>query len=246
MRYQVSRSNWSFYPISGPRAFEEVVDQITFAIRAGAYKPGERLPQVEDLALTMQVSKPTIGEAIKVLSRAGVLSAQRGASGGLTVVSDHIPETLVMRRPSGWREATLKELVEARRPIEFQLVRLAAERATEADHGALAYAIEQLKAQGVQGMRRMYFENLFHYNLGRAARSELLAFYQHQVLEQLYLLLRDFFARTVDVSVTVDMHARTLDALRRKDMAELEAVTDEHLSLLEHSDFVREHAPVRL
>lgn len=243
----VSRMNWSFYPISGPRAFEEVVDQITFAIRAGAYKPGDRLPLVEELALTMQVSKPTIGEAIKVLSRAGLLVAQRGASGGLTVVSDQIPETLVMRRASGWREATLLELVEARRPIEMQIVKLAAERATEDDFKAMTYSIDQLKALGtVQGMRRMYYENLFHYDLGRAARSELLAFYQHQILEQLTLLLHDFFARTIDVSVTVDMHVRTLEALKRRDIKTLERVTDEHMSMLENSDFVKQHAPSRL
>lgn len=238
---------WSFYPISGPRAYEEVVDQITFAIRAGAFKPGDRLPLVEELAQTMQVSKPTIGEAIKVLSRAGVLVAQRGASGGLTVVSDNIPEALIMRRASGWREATLKELVEARRPIEMQIVMLAAERATEEDHAALRYAIEKLKEQGhLGGMRRMYYENLFHYNLGRAARSGLLAFYQHQILEQLALLLRDFFTRTVDISVTVHLHQRTLDALIRGDRKALERITDEHLGVLEESDFLREHAPVRL
>ncbi len=238
---------WNFYPISGPRAYEEVVDQITFAIRTGAFKPGDRLPLVEALAQTMQVSKPTIGEAIKVLSRAGVLVAQRGASGGLTVVSDNIPESLIMRRASGWREASLKELVEARRPIEMQIIMLAAERATAEDHAALRYAIEKLKEQGVPaGMRRMYYENLFHYNLGRAARSELLAFYQHQILEQLALLLRDFFTRTVDVSVTAHFHQRTLDALIKGDKKALERITDEHLRVLEESEFLRDHAPERL
>lgn len=241
------RNNWNFYPISGPRAYEEVVDQITFAIRAGAFRPGDRLPLVEALAETMQVSKPTIGEAIKVLGRAGVLVAQRGASGGITVVSDNIPEAFVMRHSLGWREATLKELVEARRPIEMQIVALAAERATEEDHAALRFAIDKLREQGPHGgARRVYCENLFHYSLGRAARSELLAFYQHQILEQLMLVLRDFISRTIDVSVTVHLHSRTLDALIRRDKKALERITDEHLGLLENSDLLREQTPVRL
>ncbi len=238
---------WNFYPISGPRAYEEVVDQIAFAIRAGAFKPGDRLPLVEELAQTMQVSKPTIGEAIKVLSRAGVLVAKRGARGGLTVVSDNIPEALVMSRASGWREATLKELVEARRPIEMQIALLAAERATENDFAALRYAIDKLKELGhLGGLRRMYYENLFHYSLGHAARSDLLAFYQHQNLEQLTLLLRNFCTRTLDISVTVHLHLRTLDALVRRDKKALERVTDEHLGVLEESDFLREYASVHL
>ncbi|MGD9536694.1 MAG: FadR/GntR family transcriptional regulator [Alphaproteobacteria bacterium] len=243
----MNRSVWSFYPISGPRAFEEVVDQITFAIRTGAFKPGDRLPLVEELALAMKVSKPTIGEAIKVLSRAGVLVAQRGASGGLTVVSDTIPETLTMRRPSGWREATLKELVEARRPIEMQIVMLAAERATPEDFEALRYAVNQLKAQSnLHTMQRLHFENLFHYNLGRAARSELLSFYQHQILEQITLLLRDHFPQAVEVSTSAGHHERMLNAMERGDKKALMAIADEHLGLVESIAAKQAHAPARL
>ena len=58
---------WRFYPISGPRAYEEVVDQITFAIRSGAFRrffcPGcgseieneiavERDPPLRDIEIT--------------------------------------------------------------------------------------------------------------------------------------------------------------------------------------------------
>ncbi len=239
---------WNFFPISGLRAFEEVVDQIVFAVRAGAFKPGDRLPLVEQLAETMQVSKPTIGEAVKALSRAGVLVAQRGASGGLTLVSDNIPDSLMMRRAPGWRESSVKELVEARRPIEMQIVMLAAERATEEDFAALRQAIEKLKDLGhVGSARRTQLENQFRYGLGRAARSEMLTFYQHQISEQLSLHLRDYLAQSVEVGAAVQLHQRTLEALIRRDKIMLERVTDEYLNVIEESEIVRGQAsPVRL
>lgn len=230
----MSRTNWSFYPISGPRAYEEVVDQITFAIRSGAFRPGQRLPLVEELSETMGVSRPTIGEAIRALSQAGVLVSQRGASGGVTVVSDNIPDTMIMRQPSGWREAALSELIEARRPIEMKLALLAGERATEADFAAMRYAIEQLSADPkADRLRRINYDHLFHYAMGRAAQSELLAYYQHQVLEQLYFSLREVVDDEKHVQGIVDLHEETLTALESRSPSRIEAAMDRHLRWME-------------
>ena len=44
-----ARSQWTFQPIADARVHERVVDQITFAIRSGAYAVGERLPSVEPM-----------------------------------------------------------------------------------------------------------------------------------------------------------------------------------------------------
>lgn len=226
--------SWRFYPISGPRAYEEVVDQITFAIRTGAFRPGDRLPLVEELAETMKVSRPTIGEAIRALSNAGILVSQRGAAGGVTVVSDNIPDTLIMRQSSGWREASTRELIEARRPIEIRLALLAGERATEEDFAAMRYAIAELRADPrAEHMRRIHYDHLFHYAMGRAARSELLAYYQHQVLEQLHFSLRDVIDEDQHTQSIVDLHEETLAALESRDPARIEAAMDKHLLWLE-------------
>lgn len=58
---------WHFHPITNARAHEDVVEQITFSILSGAYSADDRLPSVEQLAQAMNVSKPVIGEALKVL-----------------------------------------------------------------------------------------------------------------------------------------------------------------------------------
>lgn len=230
----MNKLSWRFYPISSPRAYEEVVDQITFAIRSGAFRPGTRLPLVEELSMAMGVSRPTIGEAIRVLGRAGVLVSQRGASGGVTVVSDNIPDTMIMRQSSGWRAAAPGELIEARRTIEIRLALLAGERATDEDFAAMRYAIEQLKADPrADGLRRIHYDHLFHYAMGRAARSELLAYYQHQVLEQLYFTLRDVMEDESQTQAIVELHRATLEAIESRDPIRIERVMDSHLRWLE-------------
>lgn len=240
----MDKPSWRFYPISGPRAYEEVVDQITFAIRSGAFRPGDRLPLVEELAETMGVSRPTIGEAIRALSKAGILVSQRGATGGVTVVSDQIPDALIMRQSSGWREASTRELIEARRPIEIRLALLAGERATKEDFAAMRYAIAELKADPrAERMRRIHYDHLFHYAMGRAARSELLAYYQHQVLEQLYFSLREVIEEDRYTQSIVDLHEETLEALESRDPARIEAAMDKHLVWLEEK--VDDEPPAR-
>lgn len=227
-----AKPEWRFHSISGPRAYEEVVDQITFAVRSGIFRPGDRLPYVDELARAMRVSKPTIGEAVKVLSRAGVIAPHRGVNGGLVVLTDRIPDA-VMGLASDWSDLAAMELVEARRPIEIQLARFAAQRATEKDFATMEHSIERLSAAGKDRFGRIHYDHLFHYAMGRAARSQLLAYYQHQILEQLFLKLRDYFEMYESVEAVIDLHRMTLDALRTRKIGTIERALDRHLRPLE-------------
>ena len=119
---------WHFHPITNSRAHEEVIEQITFAILSGAYHPGERLPNIEALARLMGVSKPVVGEALKVLAGASVVRALRGVRGGVVVETNQVPER-VMAIASPLRHFELAEILEARRPIELQIALMAAQRA---------------------------------------------------------------------------------------------------------------------
>jgi GntR family transcriptional regulator, transcriptional repressor for pyruvate dehydrogenase complex len=231
------RSQWTFQPIADARAHERVVDQITFAIRSGAYAVGERLPSVEQMARAMDVSKPTVGEAIRVLASGGVVQSRRGVNGGVTVIDDDIPITL-LQLANGRNEASLRELLEARRPVEMEIARLAARRADEADIASMEDSIAKLAAHvggDGDGELRLHFDHFFHYAMGRAARSELLAYYQHQILEGITVLLHDYFTTQQDSKIVVDLHRRTLDVIREGDLGEIDRVMDEHLAYLERA-----------
>lgn len=230
-----SRERWAFQPITDARVHERVVDQITFAIRSGAYRVGERLPSVEQMAREMSVSKPTVGEAIRVLGSRGVVESRRGVNGGVTVADDNIPITLLELR-DGYSEASLRDLIEARRPVEMQIARLAAQRADDQDVVAMEDSIAKLVAHvGGDGEARLHYDHFFHYAMGRAARSELLAYYQHQILRGITVLLRDFFVTRENPETVVDLHRRTLEAIRGGDLAEVDGVMDEHLAYLERT-----------
>jgi DNA-binding FadR family transcriptional regulator len=224
---------WQFYPVAHGKAAQGVVEQITFVIRSGAVQPGDRLPQIEELSEMLQVSRPVIGEALKILGDAGIVETRRGLGGGAVVVSDEIPVRLINQSPF-WQRFSLRALAEARRPIETSIALLAARNATEADLADMETQIRLLEAHlGGRPAQRIHHDHLFHYAMGRAARSPLLAHYQHEIMEQLYARAQEYFDQYEDVLNVVALHRDTLEAVASRSEEQTLAAIDRHLRPLE-------------
>src|SRR5919198_3620527 len=84
-----------FEPVATRRTFEEAVEQIGEKVKSGELQVGERLPSERELAAQMRISRPTLREAVKVLTEAGVLEVRRGQSGGIFVGSELVPPRLL-------------------------------------------------------------------------------------------------------------------------------------------------------
>lgn len=205
---------------------------MTFAILSGYYEVGDRLPIIPELSKAMNVSRPVVGEAIRLLGDAGVLDVRRGNTGGIIVRSADIPlEVTKLSRP--YRASSLRTIVEARRPVELAIIRLAATRASEAD-------LDDLERSNVRlvealGKPRPWTEahNSFHYLMGRAAGSELLAHFQHELLEEIAMLLDHFDDRFMEPDRTIREHRDTLAALRTRDPERCARIMDQHLEEFE-------------
>jgi GntR family transcriptional repressor for pyruvate dehydrogenase complex len=76
---------------------------------------------------------------------------------------------------------------------------------------------------------------MFHYAMGRAAHSELLAFFQIEAIKELAILLTDDWTpRDVsDPQATIREHRAILDALQRRDAQAVEQAIEQHLVELE-------------
>lgn len=215
------------YRVDGSRVHEEVVGQIVYAIRAGLLRSGDRLPTIEELAEATGVSKPVVGEAVRVLREHGVVASKRGVQGGVTVITDDVPIGLLP--PRGWRKADLTELVEARRPIEMMLCQLAAERATPDDLDEMRETIEQLEAAAQRpDVSFLRYDHRFHYQVGRAARSEMLAFYQHQILSAIAVALHEYGLFHEDRDLVIRTHREMLSAIEARDQDWIRAAAERH------------------
>lgn len=177
----------------------------------------------------MDVSRPTVGAALRVLATAGVIETRRGNSGGVLVTSSLIPPRLL--RASRPRVAhNLLSLVEARRAVEMELALLACARATEADFAEMDMSIEMLKRSVSNPREWVQANNLFHYAVGRAARSPVLAEFQHEVIKEMTVLLDGWNAEYyAGPDRVIAMHVTTLEALRSRDLARVRAAMADHL-----------------
>ena len=132
----------SFEPVSTRRTFEEAVEQIAEQIKGGDLHTGDRLPSERELAAQMRISRPTLREAIKTLTEAGVLEVRRGQSGGIFVASELVPRELLRSRQE-IRFGEIAGVLEARRLLEPRVAQLAAVHATEEDFVVMTETIER-------------------------------------------------------------------------------------------------------
>ncbi|MCP5265630.1 MAG: FadR family transcriptional regulator [Burkholderiaceae bacterium] len=139
----------NFSPVRPTRAFEEICAQIRREIRRGSLAPTDRLPSERDLAERFQVSRSTVREALRTLEYGGIVTLHKGVKGGAYVQQgDARPITQTVEDLLALGGLSLEEYTEARVAVQSAIIRLACERATDADFAALETNIERTEALG--------------------------------------------------------------------------------------------------
>lgn len=125
----------SFHAVVQPRRArlsDAIAEQIEGLIANGDLRPGDNLPSERDLSAQLDVSRPSLREALLILESRGLLHARRG--GGYTVtdvtgpiITDPLVH-LLQRHPSA-----VNDVLELRHGLECISAQFAALRATDAD-----------------------------------------------------------------------------------------------------------------
>lgn len=233
-----------FTPVRVVRPVQDAARQIGEAIRAGYFEPGARLPSERELASQMQISRPTLRDAIRHLVSAGVVVVRSGAGGGMFVESDAVPTALVREWPGPLRPDDVEGVLAARRLIEPRIAQIAAVSASDDERDDMQRAIDYQEAvltgdlQGMKDDIQLHFtlaDSRFHMALARATGNSTL------VLVAQLLMHRLEFVReiaTADLSrgrLVISMHRNILAAIASGDSQQAEAAMDEHLDLLEQT-----------
>jgi DNA-binding FadR family transcriptional regulator len=227
-------SDGLFRPARSRRTFEDATEQIVEAIKAGDLQVGDRLPSERTLSTEMQISRPTLRQAIRLLSDAGIVEVKPGPGGGMIVRSDRIPPDLLDSHGHvDFRISQVASVLEARRLIEPNVAQLAAVRATDADIEAMQRIIDLQLATTAEEDRFLELDLRFHLAMARATHNETVVSLVRPLLRQLEIARRRMLQTEGDAQRTLDIHVRTLAAIVSGDPVEVERVMDEHLSWLE-------------
>jgi GntR family transcriptional regulator, transcriptional repressor for pyruvate dehydrogenase complex len=183
---------------------ELVLEAVKMRLANGTWNPGDRLPNEDELATLLDVSRTPLREAIKILDAAGVLELRRGTgtfvrSGPVASLSQLV---LFQRYLSG---ATPQSLMEVRWLFERSCAELAAQRRTREDLAAMRAAIRDLRQLCTADWRDVVPEiceadKQFHRCIYASSKNELIATISNFVLD----MVSPFMTRSLEVGGPFD------------------------------------------
>jgi len=119
-----------FEPIRKLAIAEEVSARLLSLIQDNYLGPGDKLPSERELAASMEVSRPSLREALRALAMMNVIETRQGDGTYVTslepgLLVEHLDFVLSLDR------SAIHHLFEVRRIVEVGIAELAAQRATE-------------------------------------------------------------------------------------------------------------------
>lgn len=228
----------TFSRVQTRRTFEEAVEQIAERISLGELSPGDQLPSERALAQQMEISRPTVREALKVLADSGVIEVRPGSGGGAFVTSEFVPREVVRR--AAVRIGEVGGVLEARRLLEPRVAQLAALHGREADFSVMQRTIDR-QAAIAHAPERFYanedrflaLDVQFHLGIARATGNATIVGLVRSLLRQLEIARDMALHVPASVERSLEIHQETLDAIRSGDMQRVEEIMDVHLAQLE-------------
>lgn len=235
-------------PVSSRRVSDQVADQIRLLITRERLAEGERLPPERDLAERFGVSRPTVSQALRMLSLMGLVEIRHGSG------------AYVLRRPQGMVSASvglmhdldqgsLDDLAELRLWLETLGAVHATERGPAAPPEQLHGALQRLAGATGSVAAWIAADTVFHANVVRAAGNAYLTALYEGVHTAVLSRQYEHWVRTETEpawlagpgsSVPLNLHQAIYDAVATGDAeAARTAVLRHHEVMLEHLRMAR-------
>jgi GntR family transcriptional repressor for pyruvate dehydrogenase complex len=226
----------TFQSIKINKLSTQIAEQIRSAILAGEYAPGDKLPSERDLAEMFCVSRPSVREALNMLSSAGLIASHQG--GGTVVLSlldtaEVNPFSELIRVE---KERAL-DVIEVRKGIESWTAYYAAQRALPEDIRKMADIISAMhqKLGGLAPSEDLDAE--FHLCVSRATHNFVWLHLMQTIYDGMknfqHLVWRSVNLTGEDHSLLYKHHLEIFEAIKSGNPDAARAAMMEHLSFAE-------------
>lgn len=204
-------------PIRKSNIADEVFEQLKVNIIENVWEAGSKLPSENELASMFDVSRISVRAAINKLDGLGLVETRRGEG---TFVKEITPSLyfnfLIPRLVLKPRDHI--EVIELRRGIEKETVKLAAQRATEEDIRKLETIFKKMKEYKDQNDLDAYATEdfNFHIQVAKASKNSILVDVM-MVLKDILFIHYEKMVKDVGVDTGFEFHGKIIEALRKKD-----------------------------
>lgn len=176
----------TFTKVKQERLADAITRQLESLILEGVLRPGDRLPPERELSQELDVSRPSLREALQKLETAGLVETRHGGGTFIknafaSVLSDPLTD-LFERHP----EAAL-DFVEFRMTLDGTVAYYAALRSTEEDRAILTQRFRAIEAShaGDDPARDAERDAEFHLAIAEASHNVVLLHVMRSLLELL-------------------------------------------------------------
>lgn len=241
----------SYTPIVPPARFrlsDAVCQQLEQLIVDGTLRAGQSLPSERDLAQQLNVSRPSLREALLRLEGSKLI---QGRTGGGYVVAD--PSAPLIAEPLAHLMArhrkAASDILEMREGLEAVAVELAAVRATKSDIKNIKAALDALEVAFQQddpyaataGQTSLpLLDAAFHLQIAEATHNIVLVHTMHGLHNLVQRSIEETYSafekRDADLSHLMQQHRRIFEAIQQHDPAAARN------ALVTHLTFIRENA----
>ena len=232
------------------RLSDQIADQLEHMITDSGMTVGQRLPSERVLAERFNVSRPSLREAIRVLTSKGLVDSKQG--GGTYIKQTTIDAALtdpILNLVSN-REDFFHDVLEVRHALDGQAAYYAASRATDDDRKKITAAYEEMIRLHVEGddpMREALADATFHLTITESSHNVVLL----HIMRSLFLLLQESIKHNLDKLYTIprvhdpltNQHHNLMDAVVKGDPDRARIAAQEHLVFVEETlhDISKEH-----
>lgn len=207
---------------------EQIADRIIEMILSGELQPNEKLPSERELAVRLNVSRPSLREALRVLAQLKIIHRQHGRGTYITSLDPALLleslDYLVLLQA-----VSIDEVLETRRLLEAGIAGLASRRVTDDDLGQLEQQVGAMANTVDDPAAFAAADARFHDQLAAAAGNSLLVRLSASVRR---LGQTAYIRLTQDQNLARQMqqeHAALVAALRSGDPATAASAMQRHV-----------------
>jgi len=219
---------------------ETILDRLGGRIRAGEYAPGVRLPPERELAARFGVARGPVREALRALALAGLVDIRPGR-GTFVSQAPPLPEAgQSLAQVLADQTRALREVYQARRLVETELLTLAIGRLTPEHVRLLHGLMERMRAidsgDGGDGDRQAfaYAHYAFDTIIAEAAGNRVLLHMFRQLREWELSAHQQVLRIPGAMHNSIVQHQKMLVALQNGDREAVARAAREHFDSAEH------------
>ena len=200
-------------------------------INSGEIKEGDKFPNQNEFAAQLGVSRPSLREALQVLSQLGAVEQRPGAG---TILVSRTPAlfSTEMDLPLVSDSQASMELMEARRMVEIGLAGMAARRASDEEIAELGQALAAMDSARKKRDRESFSEHdlIFHHVMAQASHNRFGVSLFRSLSQAFGQLLDDSFQVMPDMlDIAYRAHQEIYNAIKSRNPAQARKAVNQHI-----------------